>query len=196
MLSFNISHRVALWCFPGMDLSPTKEGGTWLGVSKSGKLGAITNYLEAKINALALGRGEGTRRRVQQNGLFLKGQHLTTVLTVFWGVSDPPIRVPGERLLDRQRPGQLLVPEEGCQRCAQVQRLQPAHCRVQVSGGWRDVVMFCWERVYFLHLNAHVSMPSVLESHSVLPFSVSRLIGLHRTCSGLITHYEWNILTL
>lgn len=41
----------------GMDLSPNKEGGTWLGVSKTGKLGAITNYMETKCNALAKGRG-------------------------------------------------------------------------------------------------------------------------------------------
>lgn len=44
----------------GMDLEPGKEGGTWLGVSKDGKFGAITNYRQAPkfIKPNAVGRGD------------------------------------------------------------------------------------------------------------------------------------------
>lgn len=41
----------------GLDLENGKEGGTWLGVTKMGKLGAITNYLEGRLNPDAQGRG-------------------------------------------------------------------------------------------------------------------------------------------
>lgn len=41
----------------GLDLENGKEGGTWLGVTKMGKLAAITNYLEGKLNPDAQGRG-------------------------------------------------------------------------------------------------------------------------------------------
>lgn len=41
----------------GLDMEEGKEGGTWLGISKRGKLAALTNYLEPKINADAQGRG-------------------------------------------------------------------------------------------------------------------------------------------
>lgn len=34
-----------------------KEGGTWLGMTKSGKIGMLTNYREAKQNPDAKGRG-------------------------------------------------------------------------------------------------------------------------------------------
>lgn len=34
-----------------------KEGGSWLGISKRGKLAALTNYLEARQNPDAQGRG-------------------------------------------------------------------------------------------------------------------------------------------
>ncbi|RXM94053.1 Transport and Golgi organization protein 2-like [Acipenser ruthenus] len=41
----------------GLDMEEGKEGGTWLGISKRGKLAALTNYLEPKINTDAQGRG-------------------------------------------------------------------------------------------------------------------------------------------
>ncbi|XP_075904388.1 transport and Golgi organization protein 2 homolog isoform X3 [Nelusetta ayraudi] len=41
----------------GLDLEYGKEGGTWIGISKRGKLAAITNYLEARLNPDAQGRG-------------------------------------------------------------------------------------------------------------------------------------------
>lgn len=34
-----------------------KEGGSWLGISKRGKLAALTNYLEVRQNPDAQGRG-------------------------------------------------------------------------------------------------------------------------------------------
>lgn len=45
---------------PGLDLEYGKEGGTWIGISKRGKLAAITNYLEARLNPDAQGRGDHT----------------------------------------------------------------------------------------------------------------------------------------
>ncbi|RXN32016.1 transport and Golgi organization 2 -like protein [Labeo rohita] len=41
----------------GLDLEEGKEGGSWLGISKRGKLAALTNYLEARQNPDAQGRG-------------------------------------------------------------------------------------------------------------------------------------------
>ncbi|KAM9392510.1 transport and Golgi organization protein 2 homolog isoform 2-T3 [Pholidichthys leucotaenia] len=41
----------------GLDLECGKEGGSWLGISKWGKLAAITNYMEGRINPDAHGRG-------------------------------------------------------------------------------------------------------------------------------------------
>ncbi|XP_068461398.1 transport and Golgi organization protein 2 homolog isoform X2 [Clinocottus analis] len=41
----------------GLDLECGKEGGSWLGISKWGKLGAITNYMEKPPNPDAQGRG-------------------------------------------------------------------------------------------------------------------------------------------
>ncbi|XP_056129703.1 transport and Golgi organization protein 2 homolog isoform X2 [Lampris incognitus] len=41
----------------GLDLEYGKEGGSWLGISKRGKLAAITNYLEGRVNPEAQGRG-------------------------------------------------------------------------------------------------------------------------------------------
>lgn len=41
----------------GLDQENGKEGGSWLGISKKGKLAALTNYLEAKPNPDAQGRG-------------------------------------------------------------------------------------------------------------------------------------------
>ncbi|XP_076007123.1 transport and Golgi organization protein 2 homolog isoform X2 [Genypterus blacodes] len=41
----------------GLDLEFGKEGGSWLGISKRGKLAAITNYLEGRPNPDAHGRG-------------------------------------------------------------------------------------------------------------------------------------------
>nr|XP_057927462.1 transport and Golgi organization protein 2 homolog isoform X1 [Doryrhamphus excisus] len=41
----------------GLDLECGKEGGSWLGINKSGKLAAVTNYLEGRPNPDAQGRG-------------------------------------------------------------------------------------------------------------------------------------------
>ncbi|XP_071390413.1 transport and Golgi organization protein 2 homolog isoform X2 [Centroberyx affinis] len=41
----------------GLDLEYGKEGGSWLGINKRGKLAAITNYLEGRANPDAQGRG-------------------------------------------------------------------------------------------------------------------------------------------
>ncbi|XP_029018600.1 transport and Golgi organization protein 2 homolog isoform X2 [Betta splendens] len=41
----------------GLDLECGKEGGSWLGISKRGKLGALTNYMEGRPNPDAQGRG-------------------------------------------------------------------------------------------------------------------------------------------
>ncbi|KAI5618524.1 transport and Golgi organization protein 2-like [Silurus asotus] len=41
----------------GVDMTEGKEGGSWLSISKRGKLTALTNYLEHKNNPEALGRG-------------------------------------------------------------------------------------------------------------------------------------------
>ncbi|XP_019949119.1 transport and Golgi organization protein 2 homolog isoform X2 [Paralichthys olivaceus] len=41
----------------GLDLEYGKEGGSWLGINKKGKLAAITNYLEGHPNPDAQGRG-------------------------------------------------------------------------------------------------------------------------------------------
>uniref|UniRef100_A0A1A8LRY3 Transport and golgi organization 2 homolog n=1 Tax=Nothobranchius pienaari TaxID=704102 RepID=A0A1A8LRY3_9TELE len=41
----------------GLDLEIGKEGGSWLGISKRGKLAAITNYMEGAPNPEAQGRG-------------------------------------------------------------------------------------------------------------------------------------------
>ncbi|XP_056889669.1 transport and Golgi organization protein 2 homolog isoform X1 [Takifugu flavidus] len=41
----------------GLDLEYGKEGGSWLGINKRGKLAGITNYLESHSNPDAQGRG-------------------------------------------------------------------------------------------------------------------------------------------
>ncbi|XP_076850765.1 transport and Golgi organization protein 2 homolog [Brachyhypopomus gauderio] len=41
----------------GLDLEERKEGGSWLGVSRRGKLAALTNYMEGWTNPDARGRG-------------------------------------------------------------------------------------------------------------------------------------------
>ncbi|XP_077418647.1 transport and Golgi organization protein 2 homolog [Vanacampus margaritifer] len=41
----------------GLDLEYGKEGGSWLGITKNGRLAAITNYLEGRPNPDAQGRG-------------------------------------------------------------------------------------------------------------------------------------------
>ncbi|XP_068994847.1 transport and Golgi organization protein 2 homolog [Embiotoca jacksoni] len=41
----------------GLDLECGKEGGSWLGISKRGKLAVITNYMEGRQNPDAKGRG-------------------------------------------------------------------------------------------------------------------------------------------
>lgn len=42
----------------GLDMEEGKEGGSWLGITKRGKLSVLTNYMESKNNPDALGRGE------------------------------------------------------------------------------------------------------------------------------------------
>ncbi|MXQ97588.1 hypothetical protein E5288_WYG019111 [Bos mutus] len=42
----------------GLDMEEGKEGGTWLGISTRGKLAALTNYLQPRLNHNARGRGE------------------------------------------------------------------------------------------------------------------------------------------
>ncbi|KAL7836268.1 hypothetical protein AOLI_G00275520 [Acnodon oligacanthus] len=41
----------------GLDLEEGKEGGSWLGITKRGKLAALTNYMEGRPNPDAQGRG-------------------------------------------------------------------------------------------------------------------------------------------
>ncbi|XP_066545104.1 transport and Golgi organization protein 2 homolog isoform X2 [Amia ocellicauda] len=41
----------------GLDLEEGKEGGSWLGISKRGRLAALTNYMDARQNPDAQGRG-------------------------------------------------------------------------------------------------------------------------------------------
>ncbi|XP_062874038.1 transport and Golgi organization protein 2 homolog isoform X2 [Trichomycterus rosablanca] len=41
----------------GLDMEVGKEGGSWLGVTKRGRLAALTNYMEGKQNPDAQGRG-------------------------------------------------------------------------------------------------------------------------------------------
>ncbi|XP_021112749.1 transport and Golgi organization protein 2 homolog isoform X2 [Heterocephalus glaber] len=42
----------------GLDMEEGKEGGTWLGISTGGKLGALTNYLQPRLDQDTRGRGE------------------------------------------------------------------------------------------------------------------------------------------
>ncbi|XP_023580818.1 transport and Golgi organization protein 2 homolog isoform X1 [Trichechus manatus latirostris] len=41
----------------GLDMEEGKEGGTWLGISTRGKLAALTNYLQPRLDRDARGRG-------------------------------------------------------------------------------------------------------------------------------------------
>ncbi|XP_008582765.1 PREDICTED: transport and Golgi organization protein 2 homolog isoform X2 [Galeopterus variegatus] len=41
----------------GLDMEEGKEGGTWLGISTRGKLSALTNYLQPRLDREARGRG-------------------------------------------------------------------------------------------------------------------------------------------
>ncbi|KAJ7309692.1 hypothetical protein JRQ81_007752, partial [Phrynocephalus forsythii] len=45
----------------GLDMEEGKEGGTWLGISKKGKMAALTNYMQPKIDKDAKGRGSTTK---------------------------------------------------------------------------------------------------------------------------------------
>lgn len=65
-------------CWPGLDLEYGKEGGSWLGISKRGKLAAITNYMEGRPNPDAQGRGERAMK---------ESRHTSQVSTVFCQVS-------------------------------------------------------------------------------------------------------------
>ena len=52
----------------GLDMEEGKEGGTWLGVTTRGKLAALTNYLQPRLNHDARGRGTGLRALGQLQG--------------------------------------------------------------------------------------------------------------------------------
>ncbi|XP_065502767.1 transport and Golgi organization protein 2 homolog isoform X1 [Caloenas nicobarica] len=41
----------------GLDMEEGKEGGTWLGISKKGKMAALTNYMQPNVDKNAKGRG-------------------------------------------------------------------------------------------------------------------------------------------
>uniref|UniRef100_A0A8C5S204 Transport and Golgi organization protein 2 homolog n=1 Tax=Laticauda laticaudata TaxID=8630 RepID=A0A8C5S204_LATLA len=41
----------------GLDMEEGKEGGSWLGISKKGKMATLTNYMQPQINKHAKGRG-------------------------------------------------------------------------------------------------------------------------------------------
>lgn len=49
----------ALCCVTGLDLEEGKEGGSWLGISRRGRLAALTNYMDARPNPDRQGRGKG-----------------------------------------------------------------------------------------------------------------------------------------
>ena len=53
------SHWNLFFPFTGMDLKPGREGGTWLGITKDGTFGAITNYRQSPtfLNPHAVGKG-------------------------------------------------------------------------------------------------------------------------------------------
>lgn len=48
---------VMLWSMVGLDMEEGREGGTWLGISTRGKLAALTNYLQPRLDPEARGRG-------------------------------------------------------------------------------------------------------------------------------------------
>lgn len=51
--------KIHFFCVnPGLDQEYGKEGGSWLGINKRGKMAAITNYMEGRPNPDAQGRGE------------------------------------------------------------------------------------------------------------------------------------------
>ncbi|XP_070618830.1 transport and Golgi organization protein 2 homolog [Erythrolamprus reginae] len=41
----------------GLDMEEGKEGGSWLGITKKGKMATLTNYMEPQMNKNAKGRG-------------------------------------------------------------------------------------------------------------------------------------------
>lgn len=47
-----------------------KEGGSWLGISKRGKLAALTNYMEWQQNPVAQGRGSADLSPISINVFF------------------------------------------------------------------------------------------------------------------------------
>lgn len=59
---------VTLLCVAGLDMEEGKEGGTWLGISTRGKLAALTNYLQPRLNHDARGRGTGLGARGRLQG--------------------------------------------------------------------------------------------------------------------------------
>ncbi len=70
-VTLTLNHNVT-FCFLslGLDLEVGKEGGSWLGISKRGKLAALTNYLEARQNPDAQGRGSADLSPICINVLY------------------------------------------------------------------------------------------------------------------------------
>ena len=56
-------------CILGVDLVPRREGGTWLGISKQGQIGILTNYRQGPsfITHGKKGRGELVTRFLKSN---------------------------------------------------------------------------------------------------------------------------------
>ena len=61
-MSMHYTYVMCLSSPEGLDLEEGKEGGSWLGISKRGKLAALTNYLEGRPNPDAQGRGESENK--------------------------------------------------------------------------------------------------------------------------------------
>lgn len=64
----------------GLDMEEGREGGTWLGISTRGKLAAITNYLQPKLDLEGQSRETRGGARMEKRTVFLG-------LAVYWLVS-------------------------------------------------------------------------------------------------------------
>lgn len=51
--------------FLGTDQEPGKEGGTWLAMSKTGKIGVLLNILQADEDILPDKKGRGENMKLQ-----------------------------------------------------------------------------------------------------------------------------------
>lgn len=125
MLHFKIKILALISHKSGLDLEIGKEGGSWLGITKNGKLAAITNYLEGRPNPDAQGRGDVilvgvffllftnflAPPFVQCTCIIFRVQHCNAI-----SLSLPFHRFPCFQLPCRQGLGQLCLPEEGLSR--------------------------------------------------------------------------------